>query len=224
MDLQAIKKFDPATNAQRTFFRVECSKCGAEGLVHKTAIKNTREGAEERIVASTLRREGWDIGNNLRKPVCPECQAKEAARRTAAKAGLRLIQSEMEEMKPDLKPVPDAPVKAEPPPQPKPADNRRIMAALDDAYDEKAGGYSRGESDDKVANSLNVPVAWVREVREKFYGAAMPAEVAVLLPSVTQLENRITEHGRAVQRMAQEHSALQEALSALKARISQIGG
>lgn len=58
----------------------------------------------------------------------------------------------------------------EPPRQPTLEDNRTIRTFLDDHYDEAAGRWCDDWSDQKAAERLNVPRAWVSAVRSGFYG------------------------------------------------------
>lgn len=56
------------------------------------------------------------------------------------------------------------------PRQPEREDKRRILAKLDDVCCSEEVGYSGNWSDEKVAATLSVPPAWVRDLREEFHG------------------------------------------------------
>jgi hypothetical protein len=53
---------------------------------------------------------------------------------------------------------------------PTPTQKKAIRDALDGNFDEEIGRYLDGLTDQKVAEKIGVPHAWVREIREKAYG------------------------------------------------------
>ena len=63
-----------------------------------------------------------------------------------------------------------APLKADPPPVMTKEDRRIIFAGIDDHYVDESTGYKPGWSDQKIATDLNVPLAWVRTIREDNFG------------------------------------------------------
>ena len=92
------------------------------------------------------------------------------------------------------------PMRAEPPRQPTLADNRRIRDALDELYDEGAGHYRGAANDKAVAEKLNVPTAWVANVRENFYGPERSeaserasAEIAAIWKKMEETTQQINE-------------------------------
>lgn len=90
-------------------------------------------------------------------------------------------------------------VAAEPPPRPTQAANRRIRDELDACYNEGVG-YAGSWSDAKVAESLDVPRAWVAELREALYGPDTNEEAA-----------------RAAQEAAQRHAEAEAKITAAEA-------
>jgi len=64
-------------------------------------------------------------------------------------------------------PAPPRPA-AETPRAPTRADNRRIRDALDADFDDIEGRYWRDGSDQKTAEKLRVPRAWVTRIRELY--------------------------------------------------------
>lgn len=51
-----------------------------------------------------------------------------------------------------------------------PKDRRQIFKRLDEVYDDKKGRYCDGFTDNSVAKELNMPRAWITEVRESNFG------------------------------------------------------
>ena len=64
----------------------------------------------------------------------------------------------------------DGPIKADPPREMRREDRRSIFAKIEEVYLDEDKGYSSGWSDAKVSQSLGVPLAWVREIREENFG------------------------------------------------------
>lgn len=61
-------------------------------------------------------------------------------------------------------------VRADPPRTMTPADRRKVFRAVDDAWDERHARYDGGNTDTTIATALNVPVAWVRDIRVEAFG------------------------------------------------------
>lgn len=117
-----------------------------------------RRSNPEEWAMSVIRKQGWRAWK-ARKILCPDCVAKEDEKKMNKRTAIKITTVTEPE-----------PLKAEPPRQPTPADNRRIHDAVDAAYDDKAGCYTKNHSDDLIAKALNVPRAWVSKIREDFFG------------------------------------------------------
>lgn len=61
-------------------------------------------------------------------------------------------------------------IKAEEPPTMSREDRRVIFSKIDDVYLDENSGYSDGWTDQRVADDLGVPVAWVRSIRAENFG------------------------------------------------------
>ena len=68
------------------------------------------------------------------------------------------------------KPAPPAKKVADAPPSMTRDDRRIIFAKLNEVYVDEKVGYSQSWSDQRVANDLSVPRAWVTEIREENFG------------------------------------------------------
>lgn len=143
---------------------ISCKTCGHEEW---RVAKNPGWG--HRIFT----REGWFLGARRSQDECPSC-VEARLMPSAKRPKLTIVHPAIE---PEPIPMPEPEVTAtaielapaaEAPRQPTWADNRRIRAALDDAYDADAGRYFGELSDEKVAADLNLPRAWVSTIRELF--------------------------------------------------------
>jgi len=56
------------------------------------------------------------------------------------------------------------------PPEITKEDRRIIFSEIDSHYLDETRGYDRDWNDERVAKSLNVPLAWVRNIREDNFG------------------------------------------------------
>lgn len=126
---------------------IQCRNCGAKAYFLQGGGRRLPS-----IAASQhFRNQGWLVGNGPRMDTCPECRDRKR--------------------KPDLKVVEKvSPAKADEPREMTRADRRIINDKLDEVYDENA--YVVPWTDASVARDLGVPVAWVAQVRDEFFGPA----------------------------------------------------
>ena len=167
---------------------------------------------------------GWSNPGDAKKAMCPVCIK---TRLDAAKTLKAEKKKEIAPMPNLVKPpyrgaVPEAVIKAVPPRQPTPADRRRIHDVLDDAYSVEKQCYEHDRTDDTVAKFLDVPRAWVAEVREAFFGPdvsavrrAAPAEIDA---AIKRGESAIT----ACMDAAAAAEAEVTALRALRKRLAEV--
>lgn len=113
-------------------------------------------------------------------------------------------------------------------------DNRRIREALDTHYDEDAQHYIGAMRDAKLAAKLDVPAAWVSDIREAFYGpdrsqhdgaqealrAELEARIGTIRAEADGILGRIAEEVKAVETKAlDEVAALMDQIKALESRL-----
>lgn len=197
-------------------YRIRCGSCGA------LAYYPLKRGVKRRTpdsIPQHFRGYGWSVGRIARTDRCPECLKRNL-----------LPKQETIPMTTTLK-GPAANVvalKAEAPPTMTPADRQIVFARIGDFY---AGhGYTQGWTDKKVAADLNVPVAWVREIRDMMFGpegsnplldeflksqAEFEREVAIVLESRKQ----VCEAADRVRRSCDDLSAKARDLDVLKKRV-----
>lgn len=99
--------------------------------------------------------------------------------------------------------------KTEAPRQPTREDKRRIMAELQEVYLGEDRGYASGKSDDTVAKDLNLPRAWVSDIREDFFG-----------PHKNEMQADFIEEVRSVEKT---HKAIEDEIENVMVRASELG-
>ena len=88
-------------------------------------------------------------------------------------------------------------IKAETPPEMTKEDRRIIFSEIDSHYLDETRGYDRDWNDERVAKGLNVPLAWVRGIREDNFGPergdAITVEVEKLVAAKADIDAAITK-------------------------------
>jgi hypothetical protein len=143
----------PEGRASGTYATATCACGRSDDILVKRSAGGRVPTAEP--YARRFRNRGWDVGNRIGGHTCPDCKGGTKADSKAAGAEA------------DTKPA--AAPKADPPPQARPDDRRRILEALDIVFTPE-DGFDAGFDDASVAKELNVPRRWVEEVREQFIG------------------------------------------------------
>jgi len=129
----------------RSGYVIECSRCKARDEI----IASGHTGSlPQTVLTKKFKQKGWQVG---KKCVCPTCL-------NPPKIEAKVIS------------MPQAPVAIEPPRQMTAADKRRVFRAIDENWDESKGRYIGSASDQHLADTLNVPRAWIKDVREENFG------------------------------------------------------
>jgi hypothetical protein len=164
----------------------------------------------DKMAARKFEAEGWRIGTTAAKHRCPDCI------REARAAQMRYLHANKEKPMGAENVVP-MPPKAEPPREMSRADRRVIFAKLEEVYVDEVSGYRPGWTDQRVADDLGTPVAWVRVVRDENFGpiASNPeidklmaeartfrTEATKLLEEGTSLETAFHKHAADLKRLA----------------------
>jgi hypothetical protein len=158
--------------------KAKCGYCDRSESIQVNTVRSHGDDDEqvERSVANKFEKLGWKIGKTSSQHRCPGCFA---ALKTAARKRNGIAD-------PDNKVVPITPIEppklveptpvvvevpGTPPPRRPSRDERRIIHnKIDEKYVSEAVGYTAGWSDQKVADDLGVPVAWVAEIRDENFG------------------------------------------------------
>lgn len=107
------------------------------------------------------------------------------------------------------------PPKVEPPREPSRDQKRSILRKLDESYDEARKCYIQGMADQVIASGLNVPRAWVVDLREEFYGPSGDNEEARRIR--TEIDAIKSVLGEAERAMDKAVTALSDATTKMQA-------
>lgn len=171
MPFTTKKKMEQGRWVERANF--ECGRCGARdefpvvGHAGRMSIKATIAGAAHA---------GWLAAEGSARVECPRCVT---ARKDRAKGESPGPKAEVIMLQPVAKPL-------------TPDQRLRIRALLDKHFDDGAGRYLDGYSDQRGATELNLPRIHVETIREAAYGAIrVPPEMEAAEKAVAALEARL---------------------------------
>jgi hypothetical protein len=181
--------------------RHACIKCRVLGCVEVAYIKAnpfakgaSSDGKENRSLTRKFEGLNWRVGSTRNSHLCPEHRKEQQLRVEAsnnkhkATNGVGNMQ-QYPRVVVGSPPPQAAPHQSQPSPKPPltgpsvlPAsppvgadidreDKRRILNALEGAWDFGSESYGRGHSDKSIAENLKVPQAWVAYWRNNIYGA-----------------------------------------------------
>lgn len=141
--------------ARALAMKIICAECGGVAyFAHQTGNSRKPPIAAQQNFQS----KGWVVGNGPRKDFCP-LHAAPAKRKGRAAMPTNGKTIEL---------TANVPARAEPPREPGIDDRRIINLKLMECYAD--GGYVTPWTDQRVADDLNVPRAWVSAVREFSFG------------------------------------------------------
>jgi hypothetical protein len=147
---------------------------GVESLpVNNFATKHTDDQTELNFIRRKLEGRGWKIGNKPDQHRCSKCFAaiKATAARRASENRVTRANGET--------PVSVSPIKSLKDIAPRMMgreDRRIVFEKLNEVYLNDKVGYGTGWTDERVANDLGVPRAWVKLIRDENFGDEMANE------------------------------------------------
>ncbi|AJY46856.1 hypothetical protein [Martelella endophytica] len=158
--------------------RIVCGCCEASGYAILTA---TLRQAPPEAITDHFRTGGWKVGATPADDRCPACRRRTSVtnrtkgqdmatakpRKAATKAFAVKATTALTAAPAPTEAITTAP-QADPPPAMDREDRRIITEKLDDVYGDR--GYRGSWTDATLARDLNVPRAWVSDVREAFFG------------------------------------------------------
>lgn len=217
-------------------YRVECSRCGRTDSVPLNTFRG-RGGDDEQVAAALAKKfeaRGWKIGSGVTHDVCMACQILVPGART--KPTLKLVGEAMKDTTANTPPIEAMMQKEEqgailPPAVGAPAprelgvmDALTIREKLSELYLDKDRGYDRGFTDKKIAEDLNVPRDWVRQVREHVYGrgSAGNGDIAETLAEARALLAQMESSIAGVDAVAAEAKRLSDAVAPLRGAVARI--
>lgn len=157
-------------------YEVCCSVCK-----RKAQIRKRWQGSNLNTMQVTLllRKWGWHIAGKPQGDVCNNCLASHANSNHPVKSLGHVREVVMSNVNTVSSPVPvSQAVKpsaeviaiAGSVPSATREARRMIYARIDTNYDPKNGAYTNGKTDAIIAKELNVPLAWVKDVRDENFG------------------------------------------------------
>lgn len=224
---------------KRPGIRIWCSRCTTAGTAPVSTV--IPGDAPQQYCRRTFEAKGWVVGRNRREDVCPACLEAERIEREKKRLAL-LAQQKAEEKTmsgnvvkiENQDPAGKAPAAQAPAPQAlpvtrtaTPSDRRRILEAIEIVERQDGKGYKLGSSDDTVARTLNVPRAWVAEVRVSMFGwedtsealRAARSEVDALLAEQKRIFSDVTACAELQRTIARAADDLQRKIDALRTKL-----
>lgn len=215
--------FVPELGRHNRFQSIVCGECGKT----ENFIISKRKPLPSTIMVKKGQHMGWVMGNRRKDDLCPKCVAKAAAKNTTKKVEKPLrFEPIVDVPKVITMPMPQAQPAKEPemtaeiipaPRQPSREDKRLIILEIENHYLGPDKGYSPGATDETVAKSLNVPVRWVVDLREEFFGPLVNPEFAKIAAELGKLTERLDAYER-------EGRELRAKLMDLKERFAKASG
>lgn len=151
-------------NSGTPAYIIRCMECKREEIIRAGKPSGSLNLS---FLNKKFSRMGWDLGRNAEHDTCPECIALKR-KKLSSNNGVKIMSN--------ITPI--APIKAEEPLQMTKEDRRIIFAKIDENYIDETSGYSAEWSDEKIAKDLNVPRAWVSQIREENFGPEVGENIA----------------------------------------------
>lgn len=209
-------------NRRRTALEIRCCKCDKTSHI----VKNGSAHMPTDQAAQRFTERGWEVANQTTpgRDLCPVCKHETAAPKAAP------ILKAVPDPEPVVEPVakviemPQAnqqqtqkPTLVETPREPSVGDRRHILDKLEETYDVAEKAYKGDWSDQKIAEKLNMPRAWVEAIREQFFG---PEENLATKRRLADLEAMLPQ----LKRLEEEHLALASKAETMHTNIRKLLG
>lgn len=177
-----------------------CERCDARAFVPANTYSGKRDTND---IVRTLQRRGWRIDKKAR--LCPACAAPKSHKIKEPCA---------------MAPAKTKPAEADPPRQMTPADRRRIFREIDGNWDEAKARYLGAATDKTIAEAMDVPWAWVEQVRREAFGERGDNEATDKVKGELQhVRGEIRRQTDAALTLAQTFEDLGRKVDALAARL-----
>lgn len=175
-----------------------CDDCGRDEVVCADHAKGDGQAVQK------LQKMGWSyVSKRLR---CPACEAKRKV----------VHMSETKARK-------SAPAATEAPREPTKMQKRQIMELLGEVYDTEQERYRRGDTDETVADVLDVMPGWVEQIREEFFGGAGSNEdMAALADKIAKLDGAIAGALHDHEAVSKRLGAMRDELKAIKSKLEKV--
>lgn len=186
-----------------------------------------------------LTQRDWEASANCLTVVCPSC-SKRSGSAARARQKWHLPEPEPQvilgpEPLPEPPPEPvtvevqpaeatqpmSKPSPAQPMSKPSPAQRLQMRRLLDKFFDDAEGAYLEGASDESIAGDLQVPVAWVSEIRDAAYGPIrVTPEMLTLRADIDRAQTRSAALAAQLVELVGKVNELQTEIDALKTRAN----
>jgi hypothetical protein len=196
-------------------YSITCNGCGKQDKLVSTKSSGVLPPG---MIAKKFSERGWIAGARVRDDRCPACQAlAKAPKKKIETAQVIEMMQPQKTLPPEV--VSSTPIttikRADPPPVMEKEDRRIIFAEIDTNYIDEQKGYAEGWNDARVAKGLNVPLAWVRELRDANFGPEVGTSV---LDNVQKIDEAIERGKKFVARL----DVLVELIDAKRAAIDKV--
>lgn len=151
-------------DARYSFARAFCSSCGA-----RTEVRVGGGSANYEHAAKKMRSAGWDIDISHQRVRCPSCNSPKRQKPEGGQVVTPKIPTSPTKSIAST-PAPGLASEAITARTLSPDQRARIRRELDAHFDDTRGCYLDGMSDKKIGESLGIPWAFVRDLREAAYG------------------------------------------------------
>lgn len=163
-------------------FRIVCAKCGKSAVQRSGSVKGRLDTdgrkKEFRQAQRKFRDLGWSIGKRRQDNKCPDCINILLDLQNNVNKGSLLMSSSVINL----------------PRQMGREDRRIVFEKLNDVYVDEKTGYSAGWTDSQVAKDLNVPMAWVVQIRDENFGpSGSNQEIDKQLKEALETANKLRE-------------------------------
>lgn len=213
--------------------RARCAQCGKTEVV---ALPHGMRFTCVQVQADKMfRNKHWNIANNRKRDMCPECVSDLRAERERKRAASSPFAPLLKLVKAGDPIDPGAAIPAKEFNSEAKVEivadkidgalsregKRIIFMKLNEVYRDEATGYAAGWSDDRIATDLGVPVQWVQAIRDEDFGPADP--VAPLFADLRKImkdaDDAFDKFSVAVDDAIRERTAFENRLNALENRI-----
>jgi hypothetical protein len=159
--------------------------CATAGCNQEVGVTWNKQN-NPRSIAEKIRREGWEIDpNHQGKNACPSCIANRRTRR--AGESIKTPQGEK-----DMKTAVNGEATALAVRELTHDERFNVRCGLDEHFDDKAGAYLNGYSDQRLGADLSLPWAAVAKLREAAYGPLKSnTELAAIGSDLRNLERAV---------------------------------
>jgi len=202
----------PHPGGRGTQWAITCGSCG-------TTASLGQQDMGGKLLAEQLpkraRLNGWEPGKKSSDHRCPGCLMR-ASTKTMRKPPVLAV------VPPSQEPAMAVPAPKDEPRQMGREDRRVIFAKLEEVYVDEKTGYEVGWTDERVANDLGVPRAWVSAMREENFGPARSEALDNALQEAREVAGQIQAIKTRVDELQRDMVVLVERQAKVEANIERL--